>query len=91
MSDLDKMLAAWSGRVVRADLSQIEPQIWARLSTNQRTSATRVLGFRVALIASVMTIGIITGGAASATLEPEVSPFATHPVYAPSTLLEGGK
>jgi hypothetical protein len=91
MSDLDKMLTAWSGRDVGADLSQIEPQVWARLSVEEHTSASGVLGFRAALVASVMTIGVIAGGAASATAEPEVSPFATHSAYAPSTLLEGGQ
>jgi len=38
-----------------------------------------------------MIVGIVAGGAASATAEPEVSPFATHSAYAPSTLLEGGE
>lgn len=91
MSDLDKMLTAWSGRDVGADLGQIEPHVWARLSVEEHTSASGVLGFRAALVASVMTIGVIAGGAVSATAEPEVSPFATHSAYAPSTLLEGGQ
>lgn len=91
MSDVDKMLAAWSARSVRADLSQLEPQVWGRLSASERSSVAGALGFRAALVASVMTIGVIAGGAASATAEPEVSPFATHSAYAPSTLLEGGQ
>lgn len=91
MSDLDRMLTTWSGRAVGADLSQVEPQVWARLSAKERTSVVGALGFRAALIVSVLTIGVIAGGAASATAEPEVSPFATHSAYAPSTLLEGGK
>lgn len=91
MSNLDRMLAAWPARTIRADLSQLEPQVWARLSAAERGSAAGALGFRAALIASVMTLGVIAGGAASATAEPEISPFATHSAYAPSTLLEGGK
>lgn len=91
MSDLDRLLATWSARTAQADLSQLEPRVWARLNANDRNSARSVLGFRVALVASVMAIGVIAGGAASATVEPEVSPFATHSAYAPSTLLEGGK
>lgn len=91
MSDLDRLLATWSARPAPADLSQLEPQVWARLGTSDRSSARGVLGFRVALVASVMALGVIAGGAASATAEPEVSPFATHSAYAPSTLLEGGK
>ncbi len=90
MSDLDKTLAAWSARAVKADLSQLEPQVWARLNATERSSVAGALGFRAALVASVMTIGVIAGGAATATAEPEVSPFATHSAYAPSTLLEGG-
>ncbi len=91
MSDLDRLLAAWSAHTVQADLGQIEPRVWARLSATKRTSASGVLGFRVALVASVLAIGIIAGGAASATAEPDVSPFAMYSAYAPSTLLEGGK
>lgn len=91
MSDLDRILAAWSARKTPTDLSQLEVQVWARLNATERTSVTGVLGFRAALVASVMMIGVIAGGAASATAEPEVSPFAMHSVYAPSTLLEGGK
>lgn len=91
MSDLDRLLAAWSARTAQADLSQFEPRVWARLGASDRSSTRSVLGFRVALVASVMAIGVIAGGAASATAEPEVSPFAMHSAYAPSTLLEGGK
>lgn len=91
MSDLDRLLNAWSARTGQADLSQLEPQVWARLDAKERTAVSGVLGFRMALVASVMAIGVIAGGAASATAEPEVSPFATHSAYAPSTLLEGGK
>lgn len=91
MSDLDKMLTAWSARPDGADLSQLEPHVWERLNAKERISASGVLGFRAALIGSVMTIGVIAGGAASATAEPEASPFAMRSAYAPSTLLEGGK
>lgn len=91
MSKLDRMLAAWSAHTIRADLSQLEPQVWARLSAAERVSIAGALGFRAALIASVMTVGVIAGGAASATSDAEISPFATHSAYAPSTLLEGGK
>ena len=91
MSDLDRLLAAWSARAVPTALSQLEPQVWVRLDAKERTAASGVLGFRMALVASVMAIGVIAGGAASATAEPEVSPFATHSAYAPSTLLEGDK
>ena len=91
MSDLDRLLTVWSAHTVQADLSQIEPRVWARLSATERTPASGVLGFRVALVASVLAIGVIAGGAASATAEPDVSPFAMHSAYAPSTLLEGGK
>lgn len=91
MSDLDRLLAAWSARTARADLSQLEPQVSTRLGASDRSSTRSVLGFRAALVASVMAIGVIAGGAASATAEPDVSPFAMHSAYAPSTLLEGGK
>lgn len=91
MSNLDRLLSAWSARRAEADLSQLEPHVWGRLSAEGRTAAFSVLGFRIALVASMMAVGVIAGGAASATAEPEVSPFATHTPYAPSTLLEGGK
>lgn len=91
MADIDRMLAAWSAHTTTTNLSQLEPQVWARISTAERVSIAGALGFRAALVASVMAIGVIAGGAASATAEPEVSPFATHSAYAPSTLLEGGQ
>lgn len=91
MSDLDRMLAAWSAHTMQADLSQVEPHVWARLRAQERPSASGILGFRAALIASVMIIGAIAGGAATTTAEPAIAPFATHAAYAPSTLLEGGQ
>ena len=90
MSDLDKLLAAWSVRARGADLSQLEPQVWARIGVESRASRSGVLGFRAVLIASVMAIGAIAGGAAGATAESQASAFAAHSAYAPSTLLEGG-
>ncbi len=93
MSNLDNLLAAWSGRTLPGELNQLEAHVWARLSARDRTSLSGlsgVLGFRAALVASVLAIGIVAGGAASATQKPEVSPFAMHSAYAPSTLLEGG-
>ncbi len=91
MSDLDRMLAAWSARTVPADLSQIEPHVWARLKVRERPLASGALGFRAALVACVMIIGVIVGGTVGATAESEASPFATHAAYAPSTLLDGRK
>ena len=91
MSNLDRMLGAWSARGLQADLSQIEPRVWARLSDKERDAASGILGFRVALVASVLAIGAIAGGAASAISDPDISPFAIHAAYAPSTLLEGGQ
>jgi hypothetical protein len=91
MSDLDRMLAAWSARTAPADLSQIEPNVWARLNARERPSVSGALGFRAALVACVMIIGVIAGGTVSATAESEASPFATHSAYAPSTLLDGRK
>lgn len=91
MTDLDRLLRAWSDRPTQANLSQIEPQVWALVDTRSRYPVSGMLGFRAALVASMMVLGIIAGGVASATAEPEASPFAVHSVYAPSTLLEGGK
>lgn len=91
MSDLDKLMHAWSERPVHADLSQVEPRVWGRIDAPNRTSASGIIGFRAALIASMMAVGVVAGGVASATAEPEPSPFAVHSTYTPSTLLEGGR
>lgn len=91
MSDLDKLLRTWSERPVHTDLSQLEPQVWARIDAPNRSSASGMLGFRAILVASMMMVGVVAGGVASATSEPEASPFAVHSTYTPSTLLEGGK
>lgn len=91
MTDLDRLLRAWSERPAQAELGQVEPQVWARIDTPDRTSASGMLGFRAALIASMMVVGVVAGGVATATAEPEASPFAVHSTYTPSTLLEGGR
>lgn len=89
MFDLDRLLTAWAKGAVHADLSLMEPQIWARINADQRAPVSEILGFRAALIASVLTLGIVAGGAASVMAKPETSPFAVRAAYAPSTLLEG--
>lgn len=91
MNDLDKLLHAWSERSLDVDLGQVEPKVWARIDTPDRLSLAGMLGFRAALVASVMALGVVAGGVATATAEPEASPFAVHAPYTPSTLLEGGK
>lgn len=90
-NDLEERLAAWRRRTAETELAQLEPQVWARIGKEARPSAAGLLGFRAALAAAMLAIGVVAGGAASATAEPEVSPFAVHAAYAPSTLLEGGQ
>jgi len=91
MSDLDKLLRTWPGRPVDGELSQLEPRVWARIAGQNSAPASGLIGFRAALVASMMAMGIVAGGVASATAEPETSPFAVRAAYAPSTLLEGAK
>lgn len=91
MSDLDRLLVTWASRTNQADLHRLEPQVWARINARAPTATADVLGFRLTLAASVMAIGVIVGGASSATAGPATSPFASHPAYAPSTLLEGDR
>lgn len=91
MPDLDKMLRAWSLRPVHVDLSRIESLVRMRLSAPDRTHTSQIIGFRAALIASMMAVGIVAGGVASATAEQEAGPFAVHSSYTPSTLLGDGR
>ena len=91
MNDLDKLLRAWSERAIDADLGRVEPQVWARIDTPDRPSVSGMLGFRAALVVSMMAMGVVAGGVATATAEPEASPFAVDSTYTPSTVLEGGK
>ncbi len=87
-TDLDNALAAWRERRPQADLSQLEPRVWAAIAVARTPDVAGLLGVRAALVAAMMLAGIAAGAASSAA-PAEASPFALHSPYAPSTLLEG--
>jgi hypothetical protein len=87
-TDLDNALAAWRERRPPADLSQLEPRVWAAIAAGRTPDAAGPLSIRAALVAAMMLAGI-AAGATSSTAPAEASPFTLHSPFAPSTLLEG--
>jgi hypothetical protein len=87
-TDLDDALAAWRERRPQADLSQLEPRVWAAIAATRTPDAAGLLSVRAAFVAAMMLAGIAAGATSSAA-PAEASPFALHSPYAPSTLLEG--
>lgn len=87
-TDLDEMLAAWRNRRQPADLSQLEPRVWAAIAASRATDGAGLFSLRAAFVAAIMIAGV-AAGAASSTAPAEASPFSVHSPYAPSTLLEG--
>jgi hypothetical protein len=87
--NLDDLLAAWRQRHTQADLSQLEPRVWAAIAATRAPDVAGLLGVRAALVAAMMITGVAAGAGAAASAAPaEASPFALHSPYAPSTLLE---
>ena len=87
-TDLDEMLAAWRRRASQADLSQLEPRVWAAIAASRAPEIAGLLSIRAAFVAAIMIAGVAAGAASNAT-PAEASPFSVHSAYAPSTLLEG--
>lgn len=83
---LDPLLSTLRARVVDAGLDQLEPLVWTRIKELQRVQAES-WRWRAGLAAAMLAVGVFAGGAAAAK-SGGVSPFALHPAYAPSTLLE---
>lgn len=86
-NNLDDLLTAWRQRHTPADLSQLEPRVWAAIAATRAPDVAGLLGVRAALVAAMMIAGVAAGAATSAA-PAEASPFALHSPYAPSTLLE---
>ncbi len=87
-TDLDEMLQAWRRRASQADLSQLEPRVWAAIAASRAPDVAGLLSIRAAFVAAVMIAGVAAGAASNAA-PAEASPFSVHSAYAPSTLLEG--
>lgn len=90
MASLDTLLNALRAKKPDVRLDQLEPLVWGRIAAGRAPlEFGAALGWRAGVAAMMLTIGILIGGTAAASAAQDVSPFAVHPVYAPSTLLEG--
>ncbi len=89
-TNLDDALSAWRERRAPADLSQLEPRVWAAIAATRAPDVAGLLSVRAAFVAVMMIAGVAAGAASSAA-PAEASPFALHSPYAPSTLLEGAR
>jgi hypothetical protein len=89
-TNLDDVLSAWRERRPQADLSQLEPRVWAAIAATRAPDVAGLLSVRAAFVAVMMIAGVAAGAASSAA-PAEASPFGVHSPYAPSTLLEGAR
>ncbi len=87
---LEEMLNSLRGRSADRRLDQFEPAVWARIDAARRAEpAGGAWGWRAALAALMLTLGVVSAGIAGASPE-QASPFAIHASLAPAILLEGG-
>jgi hypothetical protein len=87
---LDTLLNALRARKPDVRLDQLEPLVWGRIAAARAPSDVgAALGWRTGVAAMMLTIGVLVGGTAAASAAQDISPFAVHSAYAPSTLLEG--
>jgi len=89
-TNLDDVLSEWRDRRPQADLSQLEPRVWAAIAATRAPDVAGLLSVRAAFVAVMMIAGVAAGAASSAA-PAEASPFSVHSPYAPSTLLEGAR
>ena len=88
-ANLDLLLSQLDMPPLDRRLDQLEPLVWARIEHLRSGSArSDVWGWRAALTAAMLAIGVLAGGALAARPAQEMSPFALGAALAPSTLLE---
>lgn len=87
-SSLDSLLAALGERPPDPRLETLEPLVWSRIAMRAREPVpANQWAWRAALAALIMSAGALTASGAAANAAPDVSPFAIHSAFAPSTLL----
>jgi hypothetical protein len=91
MSNLELKLSQWAQHQADFPLSQLEPDVWARIDASRRKPGPSAYHIRAAIAAAMLGLGVAAGGAVSFADEPDASPFALHAAYAPSTLLDGDR
>jgi hypothetical protein len=88
--NLDTMLEALRTRPEGGRLRQVEAEVWRRIDA-KREQERGVWAWRTAMAAVVLSVGVVAGGGAAASVRGDLSPFAVHSALAPSTLLETGR
>ena len=85
--DLERLLSALRDRPLDHRLDQLEPRVWGRIEGPRiRVGQPRGWRWQAGLAAVMLTFGVFAGSAV-ARPESDLSPFAVHAAYAPSTLL----
>lgn len=88
---IDPLLTAWCNHPLDPRLNQMEPRVWARIESQRSQAQPGAWRWRAGLAAAMLGFGVFAGSAATAKGGADLSPFAVHSAYAPSTLLEGGR
>ncbi len=88
-TELDQYLDHLRAVPLDVQLDQLEPTVWRRIeSANRSPYFSGLWGWRAALAVVMLSAGVLADGAVTTKPSQEVSPFALHSSLAPSTLLE---
>jgi hypothetical protein len=88
---IDTLLTELGQRPTDRSLGALSADVWRRIDAHADPAGAAPWGWRAAVVALVMTGGVIASGAAAARPNEVHSPFAINADFAPLTLLEGDR
>lgn len=91
-NDLDELAAQLQKRPSDRSLDGLEGRVWSDIVARQReASPAAIWGWRSAVAALLLAIGVIAEGATAAQASSEHALFSSRTALAPSTLLGEGR
>lgn len=87
-TNIDELLTRLGHIAPDRALDQLEPLVWTRIAPMRlKPSGPTTWGWRGAVAAAALAVGVAMGGAAAARAPGELALFSAHTQFAPSTLL----
>ncbi len=90
-TEMDALLTELGERPTDRSLGALSVDVWRRVDAPADPAGVAPWRWRAAVVALVMTGGVIASGVAAARPTEVHSPFAINADFAPLTLLEGGR
>lgn len=92
-NDLDELTARLQATPPERSLAGLEACVWSAIALRQRAILpVTIWGWRSAVAALLLTIGVVAGAATAAqAASPELALFSSRAALAPSTLLGEGR